>query len=269
MSSNTRHGSALILTALLFAPSLATESDVDADGLDGWEDIPVPAAPPADDPAAADAPPQPQRPEVSITAAEMAALTNDDYCIYNGLCKTHTDNIEHWHYAKKRWGEGAHRAYYNSCASREDVARRIQNQHHEGDGNNRLRWEYAMQMAGDVHDILRSYYDEGEIQRDLENADMGCKATGYLFPWVAIHKHRVWWDNVNPHILKRRRALRGNHAFRNALEVFLQLRFEGRGLADIRAKYPEVLAALSAVIDPTEEQLIELRNYDRTATNSE
>jgi len=256
-----------MLTALLFAPSTATEAG--ADVLEGWEDISIARptnAPPAEAPA------QPQRPEVSITAGDMASLTRDEYRTYNELCKSHIDRIGHWDHSTARWYEGTGTAYYDCCASREDIARRMQRQHHEAAGNPRLRWEYAMQMAGDVHDILKSYHEELQHQKRLETCHTACNASSWIFPFIEIHRRVMddeWWGKVHPHIVTRRMALVGDHAFRNALEVFLQLRSEGRDLADIKAKYPEVYTALNAVIDPTERQMNELRNYDRLTTNGQ
>lgn len=255
----------LMTTALLFAPSLATDND-------DWVDTDRPAAQAAENPAAAEAPAAPQRPNVSITTQEMNDLTRDEYRTYDGLCRGHIDNVGHWEHPLARWYEGTGTASYDSCASREDIARRIQRQHHEAPVNERLRWEYAMQMAGGVHDILKSYLDEREHQRHLEKIHTACNATSWMIffgltgPMEITRKVKddQWWGNVHPHIVKRRTALTGEHAFRNALEVFLQLRDEGRSLEDIRHKYPEVLAALNAVIDPTEEQLNQLKNYDRT-----
>jgi len=127
-----------------------------------------------------------------------------------------------------------------------------------------------MRVAGPVHDILRSYYEEREHQKNLEYDHRVCNGLTWWYlatPWVEIHRGRMngqWWGNVHPHIVTRRMAMVREHAFRNALEVFLQLRSEGRDVADIIAKYPEVYAALNAVIDPTERQLEELKCYDRT-----
>jgi len=131
-----------------------------------------------------------------------------------------------------------------------------------------------MDIARDVYDILKSYYEEREhsknYQTEVEKIIERQKKSDWA-PWFQANRppDDVWTEKVHPLIVTRRMALVRDNAFRNALEVFLQLRFGLGGektLEDIMHKMPEVYAALVSVINPTEEQLWEIRTYNRMRT---
>jgi len=127
-----------------------------------------------------------------------------------------------------------------------------------------------MDVAKDVFEILQAFKEESSHSDNLQGAythlaywspfTLGLTLTGWQV------EDGKWYSKIHPHIVTIRMALVGNNAFRNALEVFLQLRDAGKSVDAIRQRMPEVYAALASVIEPTDLQLDELSRYDRTRT---